>query len=68
MKVDLSVSCKFWVRGEFELPDDIAQKLMEANGTISSDSDLSEYLCDEIHENDAHEWEFDVLDIEKVEG
>lgn len=67
MKVKIDVSCKYWVGKEIDLPDDIAKQMMNKVGrTISSDSELSEYLCDRIHEDDAYEWEFEIGECEEV--
>ena len=70
MKVKISVTCKYFVKKEVYLPDDVVRKLeerMKGTGRIGSDGELAEHLGEVIQEGDADDWEFEVLDIEKKE-
>ena len=70
MKVKISVTCKYFVKKEVDLPDDVVRKLeerMKGTGRIGSDGELTEHLGEVIQEGDADDWEFEVLDIEKKE-
>lgn len=69
LKVKIAVACKYFVKKEVDLPDDVVSKLEERlKGTdrIGSDGELAEHLGEVIQEGDADDWEFEVLDIEKI--
>ncbi len=69
MKVKLSVSCKYFVKKEVDLPNDIVRKLeerMKGTGRIGSDGELAEHLSEVIQDGDADDWEFEVFNIEKA--
>jgi exosome complex RNA-binding protein Csl4 len=68
MKVKIAVACKYFVKKEVELPDDVVGKLEErvkGTGRIDSDGELAEYLGEVVHEADADDWEFEVHNIQK---
>lgn len=68
MKVKMTVVCKYVVKKEVEFPEDIVRRLQERcrhTGTVGSDGELAEYLGEVIHERDADDWEFEVLNIEE---
>ncbi len=70
MKVKIAVACKYFVKKEVELPDDVVGKLEErvkGTGRIGSDGELAEHLGEVIQEADADDWEYEVVNIEKVE-
>ncbi len=71
MKVKIVVSCKYFVKKKVDLPDDVVGKLeerMKHTGHVGSDGELAEYLGEVIQEADADDWEYEVMNIEKVEG
>lgn len=71
MKVKISVACKYFVKKKVDLPDDVVDKLeerMKGTGRIGSDGELAEHLGEVIHEGDADDWEYEMMNIEKVEG
>lgn len=68
MKVKIAVACKYFVKKEVDLPDDVVSKLEErvkGTGRIGSDGELAEYLGEVVHEADADDWEFEVHNIQK---
>lgn len=68
MKVKMTVVCKYVVKKEVEFPEDIVRKLQERSrhtGTVGSDGELAEYLGEVVHEAEADDWEFEVLNIEE---
>lgn len=68
MKVKIAVACKYFVKKEVELPDDVVGKLEErvkGTGRIGSDAELAEHLGEVIQEADADDWEFEVHNIQK---
>lgn len=70
MKVKISVACKYFVKKKVDLPDDVVDKLekrMKGTGRIGSDGELAEHLGEVIQEADADDWEYEVMNIEKVE-
>lgn len=69
MKVKIAVACRYFVKKEVDLPDDIVRKLeerMKSTGHVGSDGELAEHLGDIIQEGDADDWEYEVFNIEKV--
>ncbi len=71
MKVKIAVACRYFVKKKVDLPDDVVGKLkerMKHTGTVGSDGELAEYLGEVIQEADADDWEYEVMNIEKVEG
>ncbi len=71
MKVKIQVSCRYTVKKTVELPEEIVTKLEERcrhTGTVGSDGELAEYLGEVVHEGDAYDWEYEVMNIEKKEG
>nr|WP_297100888.1 hypothetical protein [uncultured Prevotella sp.] len=69
MKVKIAVACKYFVKKEVELPDDVVGKLEErvkGTGRIGSDGELAEHLGEVIQEADADDWEYEVQSIDKI--
>jgi len=68
MKVKMTVVCKYVVKKEAEFPEDVVRKLeerMNQRRHISSDSLLAEHLGEVIHEEEADDWEFEILNLEE---
>ena len=67
MKVKVRVMVTYWVEKEMNLPQDVVGEIEEATGqTIFPESIAGAYLSDNISEDEAHEWMFDVNEIERV--
>ena len=67
MKVKIRVMVTYWVEKEMDLPQDVVAEIEDANSpTIYPESIAGAYLSDNISEDEAHEWMFDVNEIERV--
>lgn len=67
MKVKVKVMVKYWVEKEMDLPQDVVAEIEEATSQmIYSESIAGAYLSENIHEDEAHEWMFEVSDIEEI--
>ena len=68
MKIRLNVKCTYYVECEFDdVPEKIANQLLEMD-EVKEGTDVYDWLSDNIIEFDACDWEYDVLNAEKLEG
>ena len=68
MNISLSVECTFSVDCEFDdVPEKIANQLLEMDD-VKEGTEVYDWLSDHIRESDACDWEFDIMNAEKMEG
>ena len=65
MKVWLGVNCTYYAKVQVDLPEDVVEQL-EDTVYVKEGTPLSELMADTIHENDALDWEYEVVDIERI--
>ena len=64
MNIRLNVKCTYSVDCEF---DDVPEKILEMD-EVKEGTDVYDWLSDNIREGDACDWEFDIMNAEKMEG
>lgn len=65
MKVWLGVNCTYYTKVQVDLPEDVVEQL-EDTVYVKEGTPLSDLMADIIHEGDALEWEYEVVDIERI--
>lgn len=67
MRMRLEIECTYNVEYEIDVPDDIAEELMDAHIVTEHSGEVYDWLADNVREADAWDCEFSVDEAEPID-